>query len=106
MLFTEKIKAFFTKKVKSPNYSRFQFYTKIGSILLGSYAFDMMGAQCFYQENRGLTSFYPFLMAFDGLFIGIVTFRLLEVYWWGKDHERHDLYTNYNGVIVNDKGVR
>lgn len=53
--------------------------------MLGAYAFDMIGARIFLEENTVKTSVYPFLLCFSGLFIGLVFWHLLEVYWWGKD---------------------
>lgn len=95
-----KLKGFFNKKTKVKEYSRKQFYTKLGSLFLSSIVVDVCGGRCLEQEHlkalgkiANYGADYTFYLFLSGVFLGVGVWRLLEVVWWARDHVRNDLYT-------------
>jgi hypothetical protein len=86
---------FLRKKAKSPNYTVRQFVFKGIQILLYAVAFDLAGAKIYelevqyalnqitHYEAFGPQTIYYYLVC--GLCIGLAFWKLLEVYWFGKD---------------------
>lgn len=93
--FFKEIKVFIRKKPVSKPLTRFQFYSKIASLFICAIGLDMSGQRVFnfdsdyaygritYAQYQSVE--YTYYMAISGLFLGLAFWKLLELYWLGKD---------------------
>jgi len=84
------------RKAKSPEYTRQQWIMKGAQIYICAVGMDLSGAKLYWYEaelhyNRmtpqeAYGPYYAYLCGIHGLLIALALWRLLEMYWWGKDH--------------------
>src|SRR4030042_1567566 len=93
--FYGKIKAFAKAKPVSKPLTRYQFYMKIITLYICAVGLDLSGNKVFnfevdyaYQRISAEAAFgweYTYYMAVSALFLGLAFWKLLELYWMGKD---------------------
>lgn len=70
-----------------PEYTRFQWCFKLVMLFISAIGFQLAGLKINDLEFKGLIYGldYIFFMMFEGLFLALGLWRLLEVYWWAKN---------------------
>jgi hypothetical protein len=98
VLFGQRVYGFFRRKKTSPEYTRRQWIMKCTQIFLCCVGMEMSGLKLYqldtdfalrrisYEAAYGLPSLYYWVV--NGLCMGLAFWKLLEVYWWGKDHAK------------------
>ena len=85
---TRKLRSGITRKKRSPNYSRRSWIIKCLGLYVYSVGLDLTGRKIYSIDIQDIPihdAFYIYVLALHGLFLGLGFFRLLEIYWSGKD---------------------
>lgn len=86
-------------KTKSarPIYSKKEWFLKMFLLGLGSVTYDFLGRKIndielnlYYGKIINYGFDYVFYLGSQGLLLGILTWRLFEVYWWAKNTVHDD----------------
>lgn len=94
----------FSRRVKSPEYTRRQWIMKAFTLYLCAMGMELSGLQIYGIENplaktgtkiqfpgqflnadAAITPWQFYMYAVHGLTMGLAFWKILEIYWWGKD---------------------